>query len=91
MRGGRRRRTGRAAQLSRRRTSPDTPFNVEPSAQRRVVLVRTSLKDYRKVRRVHGGTVNDVILATLTGAVRTWLMTRAESVGAVAGSARWCR
>ena len=44
--------------------------------------VRTSLKDYRKVRRVHGGTVNDVILATLSGAIRTWLMTRAESVGA---------
>ena len=46
------------------------------------MLVRTSLKDYRKVRRVHGGTVNDVILATLSGAIRTWLMTRAESVGA---------
>ncbi len=67
--------------LSGRRTSAETPFNIEPSSQRRVVLVRTSLKDYRKVRRVHGGTVNDVILATLAGAVRTWLMTRAETVG----------
>ncbi len=71
-----------AGELSNRRPSPESPFNVEPSAQRRVVLVRTSLKDYRKVRRVHGGTVNDVILATLSGAVRAWLMTRAESVGA---------
>jgi diacylglycerol O-acyltransferase len=71
-----------AGELSSRRTSPDSPFNIEPSAQRRVVLVRTSLKDYRKIRRVHGGTVNDVILATLAGAVRAWLMTRAESVGA---------
>jgi len=71
-----------AGELSSRGASPYSPFNTEPSAQRRVVLVRTSLKDYRKIRRVHGGTVNDVILATLTGAVRAWLMTRAESVGA---------
>jgi diacylglycerol O-acyltransferase len=68
--------------LSNRRTTADFAFNVEPSEQRRVVLVRTALKDYRKVRRVHGGTVNDVILATITGAIRTWLMTRAESVSA---------
>ncbi len=71
-----------AGELANRRTVPESPFNVEPSAQRRLVCVRTSLKDYRKVRRVHGGTVNDVILATLTGAVRAWLMTRAEPVGA---------
>ena len=32
------------------------------------------------VRRVHGGTVNDVILATVTGGLRSWLMTRAEPV-----------
>ena len=73
---------GVAGELSNRRPSPESPFNIEPSAQRRVVLVRTSLKEYRKVRRVHGGTVNDVILATLTGAIRIWLMTRAESVSA---------
>ncbi len=71
-----------AGELSNRRPTPESPFNIEPSAQRRVVLVRTSLKAYRKVRRVHGGTVNDVILATFTGAVRIWLMTRAESVSA---------
>jgi diacylglycerol O-acyltransferase len=69
-----------AGALSNRRTAPESPFNAEPSEQRRIVCVRTSLKDYRKVRRVHGGTVNDVILATITGAIRAWLMTRAESV-----------
>ncbi len=68
--------------LPRRSTGAAYVFNVEPSEQRRVVLVRTALKDYRKVRRVHGGTVNDVILATVAGAVRGWLMTRAESVNA---------
>ncbi len=71
-----------AAALSNRRTTAEYAFNLEPSEQRRVVFVRTALKDYRKVRRVHGGTVNDVILATITGALRAWLMTRAEAVDA---------
>ena len=71
-----------AGVLANRRTSTELLFNVNPSAQRRIVTVRTSLKDYRRVRRVHGGTVNDVILATLAGAIRMWLMTRAESVPA---------
>lgn len=70
-----------AGALSNRRAAPDSPFNIEPTEQRRVVLVRTALKDYRRVRRVHGGTVNDVILTTLTGAIRAWLMTRGERVG----------
>lgn len=61
----------------------DSPFNVSPSEQRRVLAVRTSLKDYRRVREVHGGTVNDVILATLTGAIRSWLMVRGEHVSGV--------
>ncbi|HNM97391.1 MAG TPA: wax ester/triacylglycerol synthase family O-acyltransferase [Marmoricola sp.] len=69
-----------AAALSNRRVTPESPFNVEPSEQRRVVFVKSALKDYRAVRREHGGTVNDVILATITGAIRTWLMTRAEPV-----------
>lgn len=51
------------------------------SQQRRIVTVETRLDDYRRIRDVHGGTVNDVILATLTGALRAWLMTRAESLG----------
>lgn len=66
--------------LAGRNPAPASPFNVAPSEQRRVVLVRTSLSDYRKIRRVHGGTVNDVILATITGALRSWLMSRAEAV-----------
>ncbi len=69
-----------AGSLSSRRAAPDSPVNATLSEQRRFVTVKTSLEDYRKVRRFHGGTVNDVILATITGAMRTWLMTRAESV-----------
>ena len=63
-----------------RRAVPDSPLQVALSQQRRFHSVRTSLDDYRKVRRFHGGTVNDVVLATVTGALRAWLMTRAESV-----------
>ncbi len=65
-----------------RRPVPESPLNRELSEQRRFVAVRTSLDDYRAVRTEHGGTVNDVILATVTGALRAWLMTRGQSVGA---------
>jgi diacylglycerol O-acyltransferase len=66
--------------LGRRRATPESPLQATLSQQRRFVTVRTELDDYRKVRRFHGGTVNDVVLATVTGALRAWLMTRAESV-----------
>ena len=69
-----------AAALANRRATPETPINTALSEQRRFVTVKTALEDYRVVRRFHGGTVNDVILATITGAMRNWLMTRAESV-----------
>ena len=58
-----------------------TPVHRKLSQQRRFVTVRTQLKDYRRIREVHGGTVNDVVLATLAGGLRGWLMTRAESMG----------
>jgi diacylglycerol O-acyltransferase len=66
--------------LSSRRSAPESPMSAVLSEQRRVATVKTELEDYRRVRREHGGTVNDVILATVTGALRGWLMTRAESV-----------
>lgn len=69
-----------AGSLSNRRSSPESPINTVLSEQRRFVTVKTRLADYRRVRRVHGGTVNDVILATITGGLRGWLMTRAESL-----------
>jgi diacylglycerol O-acyltransferase len=67
--------------LANRRPVADSPITRPLSQQRRFVAVRTELADYRKVREVHGGTVNDVILATITGALRGWLMTRTESLG----------
>jgi len=69
-----------AGALSNRRPSPESPISAKLSEQRRFITVRTRLEDYRTVRRVHGGAINDVILATITGGMRSWLMTRAESV-----------
>jgi diacylglycerol O-acyltransferase len=67
--------------LANRRPVAESPITGQLSQQRRFVTVRTDLGDYRRIRQVHGGTVNDVILATVTGALRNWLMTRAESLG----------
>ena len=66
--------------LTNRRPA-ETPISGVLSQQRLFVPVRTDLAAYRKVRRAHGGTINDVILATITGGLRGWLMTRAESLG----------
>ena len=67
--------------LANRRPIAESPITQPLSQQRRFVAVQTDLAAYRAIRDAHGGTVNDVILATVTGALRGWLMTRAESMG----------
>jgi len=62
------------------RSAPATPLNVEIGAARRFGMVATDLDDYKRIRKSHGGTINDVVLATVTGALRAWLQTRGESV-----------
>ena len=69
--------------LSGRRPVKESPISGSLSQQRRVVTVDTPLADYRTIREAHGGTVNDVILATIAGGLRGWLMTRAESMGGI--------
>ncbi len=63
------------------RPAPASPLNVPIGQQRRFATAVTDLEDYKQVRKGHGGTVNDVVLATVAGALRTWLMTRGEPVG----------
>lgn len=67
--------------------APDTPLNTPVGSARRVLLIDLDLDDFRQVRRRRFGggdlrhvTVNDVVLATLTGALREWLMTRGEPI-----------
>ncbi|MCW2674143.1 MAG: hypothetical protein JWP14_2732 [Frankiales bacterium] len=62
------------------RPAPETPLNVPIGEQRRFGTADTDLDHYKRVRKVHGGTVNDVVLATVSGALRTWLLTRGEKV-----------
>jgi len=62
------------------RTAPGSPLNAPIGSQRRIVVADTDLADYKAVRAAHGGTVNDVVLAVVTGALRGWLMTRGEPV-----------
>jgi WS/DGAT/MGAT family acyltransferase len=64
------------------RPAPPSPLNVSIGEQRRFGMASTPLEDYKRVRATHGGTVNDVVLATVAGALRIWLLTRGESVTA---------
>ena len=53
------------------RSAPSSPLNATTSEQRRFGMANTDLDDYKRVRKAHGGTVNDVVLATVSGALRT--------------------
>jgi WS/DGAT/MGAT family acyltransferase len=64
------------------RPAPSSPLNAGISEQRRYGMARTSLDDYKLIRKEHGGTINDVVLATVAGALRGWLLFRGESVTA---------
>jgi diacylglycerol O-acyltransferase len=70
----------RVADAAGRGSAPEGPLSARLSEQRRFATVDTRLSSYQKVRREHGATVNDVVLATIAGALRSWLLTRAETV-----------
>jgi diacylglycerol O-acyltransferase len=69
-----------SAAQSSLRPAPASPLNAATGEQRRFGVVATDLEDYKRVRAAHDGTVNDVVLAVVTGALRIWLLTRGESV-----------
>jgi WS/DGAT/MGAT family acyltransferase len=56
--------------------APETPLNVEIGPHRRLVWVRHELGDFKRVKDALGGTVNDVVLATVAGALQKWLRSR---------------
>ncbi|GAA1276562.1 wax ester/triacylglycerol synthase family O-acyltransferase [Pseudonocardia aurantiaca] len=65
---------GRSAAMTR----PVQPLNAATGEQRRYAMLRTSLADHRTVRKTQGGTVNDVVLAVVAGALRQWLISCGE-------------
>jgi diacylglycerol O-acyltransferase / wax synthase len=56
--------------------APETPLNVEIGPHRRFYGIACQLEDFKIVKDAFGGTVNDVVLAVVTGALRTFLISR---------------
>jgi diacylglycerol O-acyltransferase / wax synthase len=56
--------------------APDVPLNVEIGPHRRVFWVRSALSDFKEIKNALGGTVNDVVLAVVAGALGSWLRAR---------------
>jgi diacylglycerol O-acyltransferase len=67
--------------LRGQRPSADSPLAGVVSEQRRVATAVASLADLKAVRQEHQHTINDVVLAMISGGVRSWLLTRGESIG----------
>ena len=56
--------------------APATPLNVEIGPHRRFVGIAARLEDFKLVKNAFGGTVNDVVLTVVTGALRAFLLAR---------------
>jgi WS/DGAT/MGAT family acyltransferase len=56
--------------------APDVPLNQPIGPHRRYVWERSELATFKRIKDSLGGTVNDVVLAVVTGAVRNWLHSR---------------
>jgi WS/DGAT/MGAT family acyltransferase len=53
--------------------APDVPLNQPIGPHRRFVWARSELGTFKRIKDALGGTVNDVVLAVVTGALREWL------------------
>jgi WS/DGAT/MGAT family acyltransferase len=56
--------------------APDVPLNQPIGPHRRYVFARSELATFKRIKDSLGGTVNDVVLAVVTGALRGWLQAR---------------
>jgi WS/DGAT/MGAT family acyltransferase len=56
--------------------APETPLNVPIGPHRRFAFIRHELADFKTVKDALGGTVNDVVLTVVAGALRQWLRSR---------------
>jgi diacylglycerol O-acyltransferase / wax synthase len=59
--------------------APSVPLNTRIGSHRRFVWQRARLDDFKEIKRELGGTVNDVVLSVVSGALRSWLQTRGVS------------
>jgi WS/DGAT/MGAT family acyltransferase len=61
--------------------APASALNRPIGPHRRFEMFDMPLPQIRKIRRALGGTLNDVILSVISGALRRWLEARGESLG----------
>ena len=61
-------------------TAPRTSLSTSVSPWRRFASAQLPLEEVRRVKRAVGGTVNDVVLAVCSGALRSYLADRGEQV-----------
>jgi diacylglycerol O-acyltransferase len=53
--------------------APDVPLNQPIGPHRRFTWARSELATFKRIKNALGGTVNDAVLAVVTGALREWL------------------
>jgi WS/DGAT/MGAT family acyltransferase len=58
---------------SRSRPASGLPFDTVVGPQRAFAMASVDMLDVRAVRKVHGGMANDVLVALVAGALRSWL------------------
>jgi diacylglycerol O-acyltransferase len=63
--------------------APDSIFNVEIGPHRRFAIAQTDLAELKRVKDAHGGTVNDVILSSVAGAIGRYLRARGHDTDGV--------
>lgn len=69
-----------AAARTMARPASASPLNVSIGGARRYATTETDLEKLKRIKRAHGGTINDIVLTILAGALRAWMLTRAEPV-----------
>jgi len=63
--------------------APETPLNVPIGPHRRFVGITSQLEDLKTVKNAFGATVNDVVLAVVAGALRSFLISRGRRTAGV--------
>jgi diacylglycerol O-acyltransferase len=56
--------------------APETPLNVPIGPHRRYAVTRQQLAEFKEIKDALGGTVNDVVLTVVSGALARWLHSR---------------
>jgi WS/DGAT/MGAT family acyltransferase len=65
------------------RPAPASVLNGALSPLRRLATTLRPLEDLRTIKHAHGTTINDVVLASVAGGIRTYLLHRGEEPGAL--------